>query len=146
LLYRGTRDGFDGEIFHTKCDGVENTLTIIKSEHDNIFGGFTEKAWESSNEERYADPKSFIFSLVNKENKPFIAMDTNDACAIECDPSCGPIFGINDIYIDFVQNCADFGFSYKHPDYEYNSEKARSILAGSKEFQTVEIEVFVATN
>ena len=42
LLYRGTRDGFDGRDFHSRCNGKSNTLTIIKpKESSNIFGGFT---------------------------------------------------------------------------------------------------------
>ena len=31
LLYRGTRDGFDSNDFHSKCDGHSNTLTILKA-------------------------------------------------------------------------------------------------------------------
>jgi hypothetical protein len=31
--------------FHSTCDGIANTLTIIKAKSGNIFGGFTEKVW-----------------------------------------------------------------------------------------------------
>jgi len=67
LQYRASRDGFGAKEFHRKYDGISNTLTVIKSEHGNIFGRFTEKAWDSSNQ-FYSDPKAFIFSLDNKEN------------------------------------------------------------------------------
>ena len=30
LLYRGTRDGFGSDDFHSKCDGHSNTLTLLK--------------------------------------------------------------------------------------------------------------------
>jgi hypothetical protein len=41
LLYRGTRDGFGSDDFHSKCDGHSNTLTIIKAkESEFAFGGF----------------------------------------------------------------------------------------------------------
>jgi hypothetical protein len=41
LLYRGTRDGFGSNDFHSKCDGHSNTLTISKAKGSNfIFGGF----------------------------------------------------------------------------------------------------------
>jgi hypothetical protein len=30
-LYRGTRDGFDSDEFHSRCDGHSNTLTILKA-------------------------------------------------------------------------------------------------------------------
>jgi hypothetical protein len=35
LLYRGTRDGFTAKSFHEKCDGKENTITIIKTDAIN---------------------------------------------------------------------------------------------------------------
>jgi hypothetical protein len=42
LLYRGTRDGFGTNDFHSKFDGHSNTLTILNSKgNSNIFGGFT---------------------------------------------------------------------------------------------------------
>jgi hypothetical protein len=31
LLYRGTRDGFGSDDFHSRCDGHSNTLTILKA-------------------------------------------------------------------------------------------------------------------
>ncbi len=70
LKYRASRDGFKATYFHAKCDGVPNTLTVIKSTHGNIFGGFTEKPWTSV-ECVVSDHKAYIFSLVNQENKPF---------------------------------------------------------------------------
>ena len=40
LLYRGTRDGFGANDFHSKCDGNSNTLTILKAHGSSyIFGG-----------------------------------------------------------------------------------------------------------
>jgi len=71
-------------------------LTIIKSEHGNIFGGFLEKALKSTSG-FVADPKAFIFSLVNKKNKPFKVMCTNVTNAIFCYSRFGPTFGESDI-------------------------------------------------
>ena len=45
LLYRGTRDTFTPKGFHNKVDGRGATLTIIKSEYGNVFGGFTNISW-----------------------------------------------------------------------------------------------------
>jgi hypothetical protein len=40
LLYRGTRDGFGAKVFHAKCDGHANTLTILEAKRSSfIFGG-----------------------------------------------------------------------------------------------------------
>ena len=72
MLYRGSKDGFASTDFHSKCDGHENTLTIVRaSESAFIFGGFTSVAWESFTPGKCkSDPNAFLFSLTNKENKP----------------------------------------------------------------------------
>ena len=151
LQYRATRDGFSARNFHTKCDGSANTLTIIKSTNGNIFGGFTEKAWDSTGN-GYVDPKTYIFSLVNRENRPFKAMCTNGASTIYCYSNHGPIFGSgHDILITSGSNAdktcySNFGYDYKHPNYQYSIKKTISILAVSYDFKTLEIEVFVRTN
>ena len=91
-----------------------------------------------------------FFTLVNKENKPFKAVCTSSNNAIFCYPCFGPTFG-RDIRIMSSSNSnrksfSDFGVHYKHTDYQYGTDKAELILAGSLTFQTLEIEVFVATN
>jgi hypothetical protein len=61
LKYRASRDGFAATDFHSNCDGIANTMTVIKTTCGNIFGGFTEKAW-NSNKQWIGDPKAMIFS------------------------------------------------------------------------------------
>ena len=46
LLYRASRDGWASTDFHDFCDKKGPTVTVIKS-GNNIFGGFTERSWES---------------------------------------------------------------------------------------------------
>ena len=48
LLFRASRDGFETQTFHPKCDNKGPTITIVKS-GGNIFGGFTEISWNSKN-------------------------------------------------------------------------------------------------
>ena len=42
ILYKASKDGFDSSIFHEKCDNQGKTLTIIKSEFHEMFGGYTD--------------------------------------------------------------------------------------------------------
>jgi hypothetical protein len=49
LLYRGSRDGFEGSVFHAGCNGHPNTLALISSTNDCIFRGYTPVAWSSRN-------------------------------------------------------------------------------------------------
>jgi hypothetical protein len=62
LLYRATRDGFTIQAFHSKCDGIGNTITIIKNNLNYVFGGYASSAWNSSGS-YIKDPNAFLFSL-----------------------------------------------------------------------------------
>ena len=41
-----------------------------------------------------------------------------------------------------LDSYSDLSVSYKHPQYEYGTNEAQTFLAGSKDFQVDEIEVF----
>jgi len=150
LKYRGTRDGLKAADFHSRCDGIANTLTIVKATNGNIFGGYTEQAWHSKNE-WIKDPKAFIFSLVNKEEDPFKAIVSNEGKHAICGSAkYGPGFGgddkcIMDLIIFGTEDLSfsEFGYSYQHEHYPKETVKNNSILAGSIRFQVQEIEVFV---
>ena len=65
LIYRASDHGYLGRDFHSKCNSIKNTITIIQTIDNFIFGGYTDKAW--SGEAGYIrDDKAFLFSLVNK--------------------------------------------------------------------------------
>lgn len=119
LLYRGSEHGFEAANFHSKCDNIPNTLTIIKSSKGHVFGGFTQATWETksatsetktkSRQERARernqpcqfklDRTAFIFSLKNDKDKSARINVTQADHAILCDDSCGPCFGQYDIKI-----------------------------------------------
>ena len=65
LVYRASYHGFSAKEFHSKCDGISKTITIVKTSKNNIFGGYTEAAW-SKNKSYSSDRSAYIFSLVNK--------------------------------------------------------------------------------
>jgi hypothetical protein len=145
LIYRASQDGFESVNFHLKCDNKQNTLVIIKSTNGNIFGGYTEQSWGGNDIDPY-NLNSFIFSLINTLDKP-IKIKWSKGKQISCDINLGPAFGSVDIHIGKKSNSNDYnyaelGSSYTHPDYAYNSIKAKSFLAGANSFQVSEIEVF----
>jgi hypothetical protein len=154
LVYRGTRDGFGSSDFHSKCDGLSNTLTILKAKDSEfIFGGFTTAEWESNSFKNKSDPNAFIFSLTNKDSIPLkIKINPNEhRHAICCNTSYGPTFGNGcDIHIannanTTTKSYSNLGLSYKHPLYGFETKKVRTFLAGSYEFQLSEIEVYKKT-
>jgi len=147
MIYQATRDGFEASTFHSKCDNKPNTLVIIRSTSGNVFGGYTEQSWSGSYEYK-TDPNAFIFSLINKQNKPLKMKCSSCQYAIDCHSSYGPRFGGGaDFYISDNSNTNTISYSnldhsYSHPDYAYESEEAKSFLAGSYDFQVSEIEVY----
>ena len=60
LIYRASRDGFSANSFHLKCDNRSKTLTVIKSNNNNIFGGYSDLAWDISEKCRYDYERIYI--------------------------------------------------------------------------------------
>jgi hypothetical protein len=146
LIYRASQNRFETVDFHSKCDNKPNTLVVIKSTNGNVFGGYSEQTWNHIGTYK-ADPNSFIFSLINKLNKP-IKMKWSRNDGIYCSNYYGPTFGGgHDLHIADRSNTntssySNLGCSFTHPDYAYGSNEAKSFLAGSFSFQVTEIEVY----
>ena len=148
LVYRATRDGFASKCFHQKCDGVKNTLTIVKTDNGFVFGGFTQAAWSSTSKYVF-DKNAFIYSLVNESDAPIKIECSQPEVAIYCSANYGPTFGTGHCFnICDHSNTNSLSYSnwsesYKHPTHASGSNEAKIFLAGSSYFQTAEIEVFV---
>jgi hypothetical protein len=148
LVYKGSTDGFSGEKFHEKCDFINNTLIIIKSDNNCIFGGFTSQNWSINPNQRKSklDPNAFIFSLINKLNSPIKLKCQPGKTAIQCIEDFGPVFGEGDIciYDDYSANYTALGRCYIHP--LFDKDKAHTFLVGHADFNIVEMEVFQLIN
>lgn len=95
VLYRGSKDGFNGKSFHQKCDGKGPTFTVIKTDKGFMFGGFTSKSWHSGNTDE-SDESAFLFSLYNPylNNKMTrFKIKSGMSAAIGCYANFGVIFG-----------------------------------------------------
>lgn len=150
LLYRGSEHKFDVNEFHAKCNKKRPTLTIIKSEGGFVFGGYTAVQWNSRHLFKY-DPYAFIFSLVNKENRPIkINVENNHDMAILCSKRYGPAFGYKarELCVFSTKDSlrvgeSNLGYYFKHPSFDFDSEEAKTFLAGTHQFRVQEIEVFM---
>ena len=80
LNQRATEHGFGLKNFRTKSVGVKNCLTIIKADSGNIFGGYISGSWNCDNE-WMNDPEAYLFSLINKQDKPLKIKCSNHASA-----------------------------------------------------------------
>ena len=63
LLYRATTDSFTSKAFHLHHGSAYPTLIIVKSEFDEIFGGYTTVPWNTDKESPKKDPGVLLFSL-----------------------------------------------------------------------------------
>ena len=161
LLYRGSRDGFKAEDFHRLCDKKGETLVIIKSTNNYIFGGYTSINWDSTkwngkcgkynNARRQGEGLEFVFTLKNPHGIPPEKFNIKDVWldhSICCDINLGPIFGCNDIRIE--NNCNTNSNSFGYYDFvpgEYcfndTTGKKRMLFTGSSTYKVEEIEVFL---
>jgi hypothetical protein len=62
LLYRATRDGFNTNIFHSRCNNRIGTLVVYRSNLNSVFGGYTTALWNPISSYR-TDQSAFLFSL-----------------------------------------------------------------------------------
>ena len=136
LLYRGSENNFDIKSFHSKCDKIKGTLTLIKNTKGFIFGGFTSESWEGNNISK-KDEKAFCFS-VNYEKLYGIIKDKE---AIKCNINYGPVF-LNDIF-GFRKYNLKSGECYIIKNCYYSGcDKDFEINGGKKELSVEEIEIF----
>jgi hypothetical protein len=149
LLYRGSRDGFRASNFHEKCDNRTNTLTLIETTKDFIFGGFTPIAWDSSG--RYKPDNSglsFLFSLKNPRNsEPRKFKHINGENAIHCVSSYGPVFaGNRDMGVGDNCNSSDVSWTNLGGSYVNDTGLAATVVfTGKHDFRVKNIEVFTIT-
>ena len=141
LLYQSSIDGYNASIFHSKCDDVAGTLTVIKVNNSNIFGGYTSADWSGDGQFK-SDSTAFLFSLVNSYNLSVKMEILPDTWAIYCHPDFNVIFGAD--LLCYQNQCfSNFGYSYQLPSFlTYGSNKTLSFLAGNFTYEPVEIEIF----
>jgi len=140
LLWKGTVDGFGASTFHNKCNNQGTTVTVVLSESNFIFGGFTTKSWAGNNAYTH-DPEAFIFSLTHKTK---LSKQKNPSYSIYCSSNHGPTFGGgHDIYI--CDNCNIDNSNYSNGNHTYDLPQGvnnKTYLAGAHNFKVKDIEVY----
>ncbi|UJR29367.1 hypothetical protein I4U23_010579 [Adineta vaga] len=144
LLYKATRDGFGGADFHRLCDGHAQTMSIIQSKQRFLFGGYANRAWNSSSS-WINDPRAFIFTLTNPNNilpTRYLIQGGKEQHAYIVNPLYGPIFGAGlDISVVDKSNVTDCTINFPST-YTDTTGKGKATFTGNSTFQTSEIEVY----
>jgi small GTP-binding protein len=149
LLWRGSTDGFTAEAFHRCCDGRERTLTVIRGNGGNIFGGFAVPGWESpffSKRKSDSTSTGFLFTLKNPHNLPpqhFKLIGRQESSAIRVSSKACACFGNDDLFVcggcnTNVSHSRGFGSTYENT----TGIEGRLVFTGADTFIVNEIEVF----
>ena len=140
LIYRATRDGDSAYSFHSKCDNIKGTLTLVKTKKGLIFGGYTEQNWNEISGNWKKDNKAFCFSIDLKK----IYKNKNTNNSIYCSNSYCPNFGddffiINNNFFSAGGNTTEFNVNYE------TQNKIHEFNDGDEYFGIAELELFDIT-
>ncbi|RIB21069.1 hypothetical protein C2G38_2034689 [Gigaspora rosea] len=137
LLIRGSRDGFDSQTFHQRCDNQGPTFVVMKvAASSEIIGGYNPIRWQTGSG-HLETRDSFLFSFGNRnriEDAKISRVSRYNYAITMKDESYGPCFGDKDLWMqgDFSQpdSC-----SSKEDDYE-------TWITKHRKFSVSEYEVF----
>ena len=140
LIYKMTVNGSTARNFHKYCDNKGPTLTIIETNINEIFGGFTPLSWSKENDGKDKSKKTFLFSL-NLMKK--YDMFNRSKRAILYDEYCGPIFGESyDLYLRKNLLEGRINASKDSNFFEFQKLELLQEKGEKSSFETQEIEIF----
>ncbi|CAF1435624.1 unnamed protein product, partial [Adineta steineri] len=149
LIYKATRHEFYASAFHSCCDYKGPTITIIQSNNNYIFGGYTSISWTSSNDGQYKnDGEAFLFTLTNPYNIPptkYTIKPDRVAYAVYHKNSYGPTFGDGHdirIHSSSDNSCSTSSYTSFPAAYNDTTGYGGNTFTGARNFTTSEIEVF----
>eukprot|EP01083_Nonionella_stella_P068998 183612_1 len=144
LSFRASDDGFDAASFHRHCDNKSNVITLIESEHGNIFGGYLSIGYQGNN--RFAeDKKAFLFSICDPP-KIYVIDEWDTDYAVKNLKSSGPALGGGfDLYI--CDKCNEEKKSYcKQNASSYLIQDAQSFCGSSDNWESAITYQFLVKN
>ena len=79
MIYRATKDGFEGKDFHRKCDNQGKTFGILKTEAKEggqikISGWYNDIQWTSSENGKYKSGSGNSFLFLLRDDMNFIKL------------------------------------------------------------------------
>eukprot|EP01083_Nonionella_stella_P295544 1004441_1 len=145
LLYRGSTDGFRASTFHDKCDGKAKTVSIIRTDTDNVFGGYASVPWAGAIKRYVMDKNAFIYLIRSCKNYPpqvFANQNVESKRHVYHGNGYMCTFGNDDI--DIADNCNKNTSSSVNGNRTYMDIPSRFYLNGETScFKVLDIEVFI---
>ena len=77
LIYRFSDDAFNLDIFRYKCHGLTDIVAIIRSDTNNVFGGYLSVGWKEWNNhfDHTRDENAFLFLIRSSKDYPMEIFD-----------------------------------------------------------------------
>jgi hypothetical protein len=145
LIYKASRDGFDGNAFHSRCNNKGPTMTIIRSNNNYLFGGYTAIPWSSDGTYK-SDTTAFLFTLTNPHNIPptkYLIKPANVGNAVHHNGTYGPTFGSgHDMNLANASNSNNSSYTNFPAGFDDTTGKGNNTFTGARNFTTTDIEVF----
>jgi len=112
LLYKASGDGWKGRDFHLRCNNKGETVAVIRSTNNSIFGGYLGQS-QNSNLSYICCDKASLFTLVSQHG--IAAARFSVSCKEEAgyrDANYGPTFGSgHDIHVASDANSNSSSYS-----------------------------------
>lgn len=141
ILFNTKIDGDNASTFHDKCDGKSPTLIIIKSNSENIFGGYVTSPWSANNSDIYAQ-NSFIFSLNQKQKYYAKSQDMSTIYGGERNnQKDSMMFKVGCCDIQIRHNCTNTNQNSTNCD-RYAANPQNILNGGNKNFTVSNLEVY----
>lgn len=129
--FKTSVSGLQVDTFHKNCNKLGATITIIKTDDDEIIGGFTNLPFVGDGMTK-KDPIAFLFNLSKNKKIPI----KNQSSAITCDDSYFVVFGR-----DF--RISDYGICYSGFPIDYgDSNSKEDDFSKSKKSIVIELETY----
>ncbi|CAF4037538.1 unnamed protein product [Rotaria sp. Silwood1] len=145
LIYKASHDGFDANAFHSRCNNQGPTMTIIQSNNNYLFGGYTSIPWTSDGSYKN-DTTAFLFTLINPHHispTKYLINPDKTGNAVYHHNDDGPIFGSNhDILVKNVSNSNDSSYINFPSSYLDITKKGDITFTGARNFITSDIEIY----
>ncbi|CAF5107546.1 unnamed protein product [Rotaria sp. Silwood1] len=145
LIYKASRDGFDAATFHLCCDNQGPTMTIIQSNNNYLFGGYTSIPWTSDGSYKN-DTTAFLFTLINPHNispTKYVINCVHTEYAVRHHSKYGPTFGGgHDIYLADGSNRNNSSYTGFPTSYFDTTGMGDITFTGAYNFTISDIEIF----
>ncbi|TNV75906.1 hypothetical protein FGO68_gene12641 [Halteria grandinella] len=143
-LYDSRKDGDQPKDFHEKCDEFSHTICVLRTNYNQLIGGYTSQTWKNALGQKYkTDFAAFLFSLTKKSLHPIKPGQEDKAICNTHKLSQICLFGEGDLFVLGRLQYSSLGKSYLLPNgIKQDSKQAESYLGGSNLFDFTALQTY----